>query len=98
MDEKGFFELSDFINEMTKNIKRMESKMMLQDIIMVYNGCYGDTYGEYVEKIEEANKKIRDFRKLDSHSFSTAMFYTPDHIVLEEFQFNYLRKLRGEYQ
>lgn len=98
MDKDGFFELSDYINEMTKSISRLESKMLLQDIIMIYNGCYGDTYGDYIEKIKKSNEKVRDFRRLDTHSFSAKMTYVPYHTILEEFQFNYLLELRKLYK
>lgn len=94
MNKNGFFELSDYINEMTKKINLMSSKMLLQDIIMIYNGCYGNTYDKYLETIKKANEKARDFRILDSHSFSTKMMYTPDHVILEEFEFDYIIELR----
>ena len=98
MDEKGFFDLDDFIQSMTKSIQCRESEMLLQDIIMIYNGCYGDAYGDYLEKIEKANEKVRDMRRLDSMSFTTELYFTPYHSVLEEFQFNYIQKLRGLYE
>ena len=90
-------ELKDFINEMTKSIKCMESKMILQDIIMVYYGCYGETYDDYKEYILRANEKARDFRNLNYHDFNTILDYMPDHIILEEFQFNFIKSLRGIY-
>ena len=98
MDEKRFFDINDYVDELTKSTNRMTSKMLLQDIIMVYNGCYGETYSEYLEIIAKANEKVREMRKMDMHSFSTTLVFVPYHNILEQFQFDYIKELRGLYE
>ena len=72
---------NDFINniceDMQKQIQMCNNKMLMQDIIMIYNGCYHN-YEDYKNTIIKGNNRVDEWNK-NTLSYT----YHPKHIILE---------------
>lgn len=85
-------ELQDFITELTCMINRNKVKLMLYDIILIYEGNYND-YANYVDTMKILNNKLIKNNSLNDCSFSISTTYEPTHEIIEEWQYNYLVRL-----
>lgn len=99
MDKTEFsnINLSEFISD-TVDILSIEMnksivKCLLKDIINIYNGFYWsyDFYKNEMNRINSNIKRSYDYNMID---YKVKFVYTPRHIILEEFAFNYIKNLK----
>ena len=89
-------DLQDFIKVVADNlIKEYQistEKLLMQDIIMIYNGCYSD-YEHYKDIINKGNERIDEFK-------SAGLSFTihPKHIILDEEIYNFILSLKLLYK
>lgn len=89
-------ELNEFIKNTTDNLykeyQKSIEKLLMQDIIMIYNGCYGD-YERYRNTIIEGNKRIDEVK-----SIGLTFTIHPKHIILDEEIYNFISNLKLLYK
>lgn len=89
-------ELHEFIKNVTDNLykelQKSTEKLLIQDIIMIYNGCYRD-YEHYIDTIIKSNQRINEIK-------SKGLTYTihPKHIILDEETYNFISSLKLLYK
>lgn len=92
-DNKTFI---DYINNVCSDLhdkfNLATEKLLIQDIIMIYNNCY-TSYEEYVDNMQKANNRIKEFDILGV-SFSIH----PNHIIIRKEVYDFIKKLRGVYK
>ena len=94
----------EFINELTekftKNLQEQSQKLLLQDIIAIYNGVYSN-YIEYWEHMINFNKFIEETNIKNMENNQNALKwnfnYYIKHEILSELEFNYIIELSKCY-
>lgn len=103
--------MNDEIDEMVRGLKieyrKSSMRMILDDIIDIFVGKYGDkydlksNYDIYLERINKDNELIEinnSVIKSENKKYTNfTMKFIPKHIILEEFQFNYILDLRYKW-
>lgn len=89
-------ELNEFINDATdklfKEFHKAIEKLLMQDIIMIYNECYS-SYDNYLDTIIKGNQRIDEIK-----SMGLSFCVHPKHIILDEEIFNFISSLRLLYK
>lgn len=91
-------ELNNFINEIASKIRedlnRQQSRMMLQDIIMIYNGCY-NSYENYLDTMIKGNERIDEFNERQNAELSPFIksTYYIKHIIIEKEDYDFIKSL-----
>ena len=96
--------LNEFVNDIAskilKDVREAETKMVLQDIIMIYENSYL-SYGHYLDVIKKGNERIDEIKNKQDilvSAFNVNTTYYVKHTILEEFEFDFIRSLRPLYR
>lgn len=92
--------VSDIASKILKDVREAETKMALQDIIMIYENCYIN-YGHYLDTIKKGNERIDEIKNKQNNlvsAFNINTTYYVKHTILEEFEFDFIRSLRPLYR
>lgn len=95
--------MQEFLNNLTeifsKNLQEQEQKLLLRDIIAIYNGVYND-YSEYKEQMFNFNNWVDNENNnflMRSSGIKWNFNYYIKHNILSEFEFNYIIELSKCY-
>ena len=88
-------ELNKFIDkikdELNEKLNNVTEKLIIQDIIMIYNQAY-ESYEVYHKEMIKANERITCY-------MNTNMFYVhPKHIILKKELFTFILSLKAIYK
>lgn len=84
--------INDVVNELTERVRIASEKMIIQDILMIFNDSY-ECYEKYVDEMIKANKRVNEFEKLGI-SFTVH----PKHIIINKEIYNFIKDLRKVYK
>lgn len=84
--------IKDVYDNLLKECQTSTEKLLIQDIIMIYNKFY-DNYEDYKHTIIEGNRRIDEVIKM-------GLTYTihPRHIILDEEIYNFILSLKLLYK
>lgn len=89
-------DLNEFIKNTTdvlyNEVQKAQEKLLIQDIIMIYNRCY-HTYEDYKNTIIKGNERIEEIK-----SMGLTFTIHPKHILLDEEVYYFIRQLRNLYK
>lgn len=100
-------ELDEMIQKLTIEYGKANYRLILSDIIDIFVGKYGDkydlksNYDIYLEIIHKDNELIEinntAIRSENNKYTNYLVKFIPKHIILEEYQFNYILDLRYKW-
>lgn len=89
-------ELNEFIKNVTddlyKELQKSTEKLLIQDIIMIYNGYYCN-YEYYTDSIIKNNNRIDEIKSI---GFSYTIH--PKHIILDKEIYNFIESVAKCYK
>lgn len=84
---------NDLFEPITKKVNLASEKMLLDDIIFIYEHPF-ISYDYYIKTIQRYNNEIiKKNRTLEPGKFTTSYIYYPQRFILSKDLFNYVKEI-----